>query len=212
MKHTRLHLVAVLAIAALIGTARADSTPWTVRVRGTYLSMANKSDAFSALGLNFPADAVTINSKFIPELDISYSFSDHWAAELVLTVPQTQDVTLKGVGALGTFKHLPPVLAAQYHFLPGTVFDPYIGAGVNYTLIYDNSLKVTTVPLHLDSNSVGIAGQVGADINLGQGIYLNFDVKKVTLNSGVYVSASGAKLTTATLDPWLLSAGLGIKF
>ena len=198
----KLFALAAAVFAMLVGgkSASADDTgPWELRVHGTYLDMANDSQAFSALGLNFPANSVHVNSKLIPEFDISYFITKNFSAELVLTVPQTQTVTLVGAGTLGTFKHLPPVLSAQYHFLSGAGFDPYIGLGANFTLIYDTQLSVDKVPLSLGSSSVGV------------GFVLNFDVKKVTLRSDVSV-AGGAYLTTAKLDPWLLSAGIGWRF
>ena len=204
-------LIAALASLLAGQSARADSGPWEVRVHGTYLEMANKSDAFSALGISFPSNAITVNSKLIPEFDVSYAFNPSFSTELVLTIPQTQNVSLAGVGALGTFKHLPPVLSAQYHFAPGNLINPYVGVGANFTLIYGSNLKVANVPLSLDSNSVGIAGQIGADVNLGNGVYLNVDVKKVTLSSNVYVTG-GSRLSTAHLDPWLLSVGFGWHF
>ncbi len=202
----------LLLLAASTGIAReASAGTWETRIRATYLSMDNKSDAFSALGINFPANAVSVNSKLIPEFDFSYSFTPNVVTELVLTIPQTQDVTLASVGKLGTFKHLPPVLALQYHFAPGATIDPYVGAGLNFTLIYGSDLKVANVPLALDHSSVGVAGQVGTDINLGNGVYLNVDAKKVTLRSDVSVMG-GARLTTAKLDPWLLSVGIAWRF
>ena len=146
MKKTLLQLALALAAVLASTPASADDGPWLVRIRPTYLSMANDSDAFTALGINFPSNAVHVNSKWIPEFDVSYSFTPNWVAELVLTVPQTQNVSLAGVGNLGSFKHLPPVLAAQYHFLPSGTVDPYIGAGVNYTLIYGSHLSVAGVP------------------------------------------------------------------
>ena len=59
---------------------------WLVRVRAVYLSMSEGSDAIPALGV--PKDAIEIEDIFIPELDISYFFTKHIAAELVLTYPQ----------------------------------------------------------------------------------------------------------------------------
>ena len=199
--------VATLALA----TASFAIQPWTVRVRATYLEMANESDAFSALGINFASGAVHVNSKFIPELDVSYNFTDQFSTELVLTIPQTQDVTLAGVGKLGTFKHLPPSLLAQYRFFaPSEKFQPYIGAGVNYTLIWGTDLKVTTVPLALEHNSFGYALQAGFDFDLGGGHLLNVDVKKVGLQSDV--KAGATRLTTAKLNPWLFSVCYGWRF
>lgn len=209
-----LAFVAILALAASLASAApapGQAGKWTARVRATYLSMADKSDAFSALGINFKSDAISINSKMIPEFDFSYAFTDNITTELVLTIPQTQDVTLAGVGKLGTFKHLPPVLTAQYHFAPGAAVQPYIGAGANFTLIYGTNLSVAGVPLALENYSLGFAVQAGCDFAIGNEMYVNVDVKKAMLRSDVSVRG-GARLTTAQLDPWLLSVGLGWRF
>lgn len=196
-------LCASVALGAEAGT-------WSVRLRATYLDTADKSDAFSALGLSFASGAVEVESKFIPELDVAYWFSPNLSAELVLTVPQKHEVSLKGVGSLGTFKHLPPCLLAQYHFSPQGKFQPYVGAGLNLTLISSVKLKVATVPLDLESSSVGVAAQAGFDYDLGNGQFLNVDLKKVGIRSDVL--AGGARLTTARVDPWLISVGYGWRF
>lgn len=201
------------ALAALLSAASAlaaDSGTWAVRLRATYLDTANKSDAFSALGLNFASGAVEVESKLIPELDLAYWFSPNFSAELVLTVPQKHEVTLKGVGSLGTFKHLPPCLLGQYHFMPQGKFQPYVGGGLNLTLISSVKLKVATVPLDLESSSVGLTAQAGFDYDLGNGQFLNVDLKKVGIQSDVL--AGGARLTTAKVDPWLISVGYGWRF
>lgn len=211
----KLRFLPAAVIAALtLATGQLPATPenpWTVRVRSTYLQIANRSDAFSALGINFGADAVHVNSKWIPELDFGYAFTPHFSTELVLTIPQTQDVTLAGVGKLGTFKHLPPVLTAQYQFAPGATVQPYVGAGVNYTLIYDTDLKVASVPLALENGSLGVAGQAGCNFVITPQWSINLDAKYVTLASDVSVKG-GARLTTAKLNPWLWSIGVGRRF
>lgn len=208
--HFSAALFAALTFAAGTLSATPES-PWTIRVRSTRLDMANRSDAFSALGIKFGADAVHVNSKWIPELDFSYAVTSHLSAELVLTVPQTQDVTLAGVGKLGTFKHLPPVLTAQYQFSPGAMVQPYVGAGINYTLIYDTDLKVAGVPLALENGSLGVAGQAGCNFVINSAWSINLDAKYVTLASDVSVKG-GARLTTAKLNPWLWSVGIGRRF
>ncbi len=202
--------LAALAVTAPLAPVQAAG-PWSARLRGTYLDMANRSDAFTALGLNFAPDTVRVNSKWIPEVDVSYAFSESVSAELVLTVPQEQDVTLAGVGRLGSFKHLPPTLLIQYQFSPGAVVQPYVGAGVNFTLIFDTDLSVAGVPLDLERSSLGLAAQAGFNVKLGRGLALNFDAKRAALRSDVSVQG-GPRLTTAKLDPWLFSVGLGWRF
>lgn len=198
------------AIAALLSAATTapaqDKNPWSVRLRATYMETADESDAFSALGINFAPDSIEVQSKLIPEIDVVYALTPHLSAELVLTIPQKHDVSLRGVGHLGTFKHLPPTLLVQYHFFPDAKVRPYVGGGLNYTLIYDSDLKVAGVPLALDNCSFGLAAQAGVDVTITPRLSFNLDVKKAAIRTDV--SAGGAKLTEARVDPWLFSVGL----
>jgi outer membrane protein len=209
---TRVACTAIAAFAML----GAVSTPalaadgetqgnWMVRLRATYLDMADKSDAIPALGV--PSDAITVNNKWIPELDVTYFFTRNIAAELVLTVPQKQDVYLNG-NRIGTFKHLPPTLLVQYHFLPEGTFRPYVGAGLNFTRIWGADIANNT--LQLDNWSVAPALQIGMDYKLTKNWFLNADIKKVWLSSDV--KAGGEKISKVNLDPWLFSMGVGYRF
>lgn len=210
MKKPTILKSAVLILGIFTAAAASAASPWSVRLRATYLQTADKSDAFSALNINFASDSVVVNDKLIPEIDVGYAFTDTWSAELVLTIPQTQDVSLKGVGGLGSFKHLPPTLLVQYRANPGGAVRPYVGAGINYTLIFDDSLSVAGVPLSLDNSSTGLALQAGLDVKLNDSWSFNVDLKYAKIASGVY--AGGAKLTEAHLDPTLYAVGLRYQF
>jgi len=209
MKTRSLLAVSALLLGLLVSTASAAS-PWSAHLRATYLQTADKSDAFTALGTNFAANAVSVSDRLIPEIDVDYAFTNTLAAELVLTIPQEHSVALAGVGHLGTFKHLPPTLLFQYRGNPNGAIHPYVGIGINYTLIWGDRLSVAGVPLSLDSSSVGLAGQAGVDYRLNDQWSFNIDLKHVALSTGVYAGAT--KLTTATLDPWLYSLGLRYEF
>lgn len=189
-------LSALLAVTALLPIARAAS-PWSVRLAATYLETTD--------GSSRGAVAVDIEDKWIPEVDITYAFSPHWSAELVLTSPQTHTVKVNGAKA-GTFKHLPPTLLAKYSFSPIGGFTPYIGAGVNFTLIFDEDLGGA----RLDTYSVGPAAQAGFDYKLNERWSLNADIKRIMLRADVRVG--GATLTEARLDPWLYSFGARYSF
>ncbi|SOZ37962.1 OmpW/AlkL family protein [Cupriavidus neocaledonicus] len=200
-----------LAACAMLGAfatpaAAADDAQgnWMVRLRGTYLDMANSSDPVGGAG---PSDRITVNNKWIPELDVTYFFTPHIAAELVLTVPQKQNVYLDG-NKIGTFKHLPPTLLMQYHFIPNGTFRPYIGAGLNFTRIWGENLANNA--LQLDSWSVGPALQIGMDYKLTRNWFLNADIKKIWLSSDV--KAGDVKVSKVSLDPWLFSFGVGYRF
>jgi outer membrane protein len=189
-------------------TAQTTEGPWMVRVRALSLTPANKSDAIPSL--NVAADKITVSDKIFPEVDISYYFAKHFAAELVLTYPQKHDVKLNDA-KIGTFSHLPPTLLGQYHFLPTGVVRPYVGAGVNFTLLMNDEINVAGVgPLTLSDASIGAAGQIGADVKVRPGQFLNIDVKKVMIGSDV--KAGGNKVSQVHVDPWLISVGYGVRF
>ncbi|WP_416559579.1 OmpW family protein [Limnohabitans sp. yimb22184] len=194
-------IVAALLAAGSVTAAMAQASgegPWMVRARAVHLDMANKDG--TGLGLS-------VNNKTIPEVDVSYFFTPNIAAELVLTSPQKQTVSLGGA-SIGTFKHLPPSFLLQYHFTGLGGYKPYVGAGVNYTRITSVNLLGGTADL--EDDSWGGALQVGMDIPLDKNWSLNFDVKKVYIRSNVFVD--GANQGTLKLDPLLVGVGLGYRF
>jgi outer membrane protein len=206
-----------LLLAAAVGLAvsapqfaAAQNSPLSMRVRAVNIDPADKSDAIPALGV--PADAITVSSKVIPEVDFTYFFTKNFAAELVLTVPQRHTVKLSGTD-IGTFKHLPPTLTAQYHFLPDNVVSPYVGAGVNLTLLSSVKLNVPGVgDLDLDDSSVGYALQGGVDFKFDKNWSANFDVKYVQIESDVKLKATGATVSKVEVSPVLIGVGVGYRF
>ena len=195
------HLVSALALAAAslassAALAQAQEGPWMVRARAVSLASANADST----PLN-----LSVNDIVLPEVDFSYFFNSHIAAELVLTVPQQHDLRASG-GKIGTITHLPPTLLLQYHFDAFGV-KPYVGAGINYTKFtnYDLPAGVT-----IDSSSTGAALQLGVDVPLSSGLYLNVDVKKVLIGTNVY--SNGTSLGNFKVDPLLLGVGVGWRF
>lgn len=200
--------LALAALGFITTEAMAQQSPWQIRVRAVHVNPADKSDAIPALGV--PADAITVSSKTIPEVDISYFFTPNIAAELVLTYPQKHDVSVAGT-KIGTVKELPPTLTLQYHFTPGAQFSPYVGAGVNFTNFSSVDLNVPGVgALNVDRQSWGLALQAGVDFKLDKNWSINLDVKKVQMRTDVL--AGGAKVSEVKIDPLLIGVGVGYRF
>lgn len=191
--------LAVAGGLALPMVAQAQATPWMVRVHALYLDSANKDGTGNDLN---------VNNKTFPEVDISYFFTPNIAAELVLTYPQKH--TLKaGNVEIGSLKHLPPTLSAQYHFTDLGAFKPYVGAGLNYT--HFSNVSIPGVPgADIKRNSYGLAVGAGFDYEVQKGIYFNVDVKKVQIKTTV--TAGGADLGKFKVDPLLVGVGLGFRF
>jgi outer membrane protein len=208
---------AVLLVSSLAAPAAAAEGPLMVRLRGVFISTSNYSDAIPALGIN-DKEVIRVADKLIPEVDISYFLTPNLSAELILTYPQKHGVKVKAGGTLldvGTFTHLPPVLSVQWHFFPGSAVNPYVGLGVNLTLITAQNLAVplaTPLPLEISKSSVGVSAQVGLDVNVAPQWYVNADVKYVTLGVDVKVKETGTKVSHAAVDPWLLGLGVGYRF
>jgi outer membrane protein len=209
-------IVSAALTAAFPAVAQQSATEgnWMVRVRAVHVDTANKSSAIGALAV--PSDAIHVENKTIPELDISYFFTKNFAAELILTVPQKHDVkvTSSAIGAFnaGSFYLLPPTLTAQWHFNPEGTFRPYVGAGVTYSRYSSDQLSVPGVAkLHLDNDYWGPAIQAGFDVKISNQLFLNLDVKKAYVRSDLEADGLG-KVSRVKVDPLLVGVGIGYRF
>ena len=203
MKKNLLAVAVLCALSSGAALAQQAEGPWMVRARAVHLDSANKDST----GLD-----LSVNNKVIPELDISYFFTPNIAAELILTYPQKHDLRSGGAD-IGSLKHLPPTLLAQYHFTNFGGFKPYVGVGINYTnfssVNFDPAVQAALNP-SIKRNSWGAALQVGFDIPLTKQLSLNFDVKKVYIKTDVY--SGDVKAGTFKVDPVLVGVGLGYRF
>jgi len=213
-------IAAALPLAAMASAAHAEDAAQPtvgkhagaiiVNLRGTVVDPVGSSPIYTAAGAATGLKA-TADTSVVPTLGISYFFTDHIAAELVLG---TSEHNISAVGASGsTLVHrtwvLPPVLAAQYHFNPHGAFSPYVGAGLNYMIFYSGKdYNGFTVRPH---DGVGEALQVGADYAVNRRANINVDVKKIFFRTDADINA-GAYKSHVQLDPWVISAGLGVKF
>lgn len=202
----RTAMVIVMAGSTLLplaAQAQATDAPWLVRLRAVDFQSANKDST----GLD-----LTINDKVIPGVDISYFLTPQIAVELVLTYPQKQTIRSNGTD-IGSLKHLPPTLTAQYHFTSFGAFKPYVGAGLNYTRFssvrFDPAVQTAPQP-SLSKNNVGLVVQVGFDYEFIKNTYFNVDAKKVQIRTDV--SSAGTEVGTFEVDPWLIGVGIGRRF
>jgi len=211
---TRVLAAAALACAALT-PAVSQAGDFMLRLRALSLEPANQSTDIPSLSV--AADAISVSSKYIWELDASYFVTENVALELIATNPQKHTVYL-GDKSIGTLRHLPPTLTVQYHFAPNNaVVRPYIGAGVNYTHFSSVNLDAgpvlgSSTPLDIKRNSWGTAIQIGADFPITKQLSFNVDFKKIDIRSDVKIKATGAYLTTVKVDPVLFGVGIGYRF
>lgn len=199
-------LAAALAVAGLVSTGAvyAADNGFMVRARAVHLNWDNGHKD----GL---PDAIKADSRWIPEVDVSYFFNKNFAAELVLTYPQEVDIK-SGATKIGHVDALPPSLMLQYHFADLGAFKPYVGAGLNYTLFTKKSFDVAGLgKVSVDQSTWGLAGQIGFDYFLTKNVSLNVDVKYIKMETDVKSSVAG-KLGKLELSPITAGVGVGYRF
>ena len=92
---------------------------------------------------------------------------------------------------------LPPSLTAPYHFNPEGKIRPYVGAGINGTIFsatkvtpgLESAVGKTSVGL---SDSVGWAAQAGADFDLTERVFVNVDVRYLSIKTNAMLSTTAA--------------------
>lgn len=191
-------------------------------------SSSVKVDRGGLAGTNLSGKA-SINNDTQLGLNFAYMVTDNWGIELLAATPFKHDVSIKGTGAvdgkLGSFKHLPPTLSAVYYPLDSkSAFQPYVGAGINYTWFFDESVSsgakagnnAAGYPLNNLNikNSWGLAAQVGADYMLTDNVMINGQIRYIDIDTTAYVDVAGAHRAKVNVDvkPWVYMVGLGYKF
>jgi outer membrane protein len=197
-----------IILAALIGAltlglaapAFATQDGWQVRARAIGILPDTGSDLTPALSAD-------VDDAWVPEVDFTYFLSENISFELILATAE-HDVSASGID-LGSVWILPPTLMAQYRPNPQGQIQPYVGAGVNYTIFYNEE---GTAGFSTDYDDIfGFALQAGADIMIDEHWLFNVDVKKIWLSTDVSVN-NGAVVGEVDIDPWVVGIGFGYRF
>ncbi|HHG3059657.1 outer membrane protein OmpW, partial [Vibrio parahaemolyticus] len=144
-------------------------------------------------------------------LTFGYMFTDNISLELLAATPFSHDIStdLLGLGDIADTKHLPPTLMVQYYFgEPQSKFRPYVGAGLNYTIFFDEGFNnkaknVGLTDLKLD-DSFGLAANVGVDYMINDQWFLNASAWYANIETEATYKFGGAKQKTdVKINPWV---------
>ncbi|RQH07968.1 OmpW/AlkL family protein [Paraburkholderia dinghuensis] len=205
-------LGAAFAAAPVSAADASTDTPGTgihagdILVRLRAIAIMPQSSTSSGSTLN--AINAQANNAIVPELDFTYMFTNSIGAELILGTSRNQ--VTSNIGPLGGVGVLPPTLLLQYHFNHAGKVRPYVGAGINYTIFYNNGLHAGSTPVSIDNHSFGPALQMGIDIDVAKNVFINADIKKIWMRTGA--SAGGTSLGTLYIDPLIVGVGVGYRF
>ena len=188
------------ALVALAAPALAQSQgDWTLGIGVGYLSP--KSDNGTLAGAN-----ATIDSDTRPIFTAEYFIRDNLGIELLAATPFKHTVALNGNDA-ATVKHLPPTLSLNYHFPTNSAWKPYVGAGLNYTIFFDEQTSLGELKV---DNSFGVSLQAGLDYMVTENGAVRLNVRWFDIDSDV--TLDGANIGTADIDPWLVGVSYVHRF
>jgi outer membrane protein len=192
---------AVLLTTAAANTAMAmDQGDWLIRAGASYVDPKSNNHEIASVD---SATGFTFN--------FSYFMTDAWAVEVLAAWPYKHDIELLDGTKVGSTKHLPPTVSIQYHWAPDSVFQPYVGVGMNYTNFFSEK---TTGPLEgvdLDlGNSWGLAGDIGADIKLSDSWFLNVSIRYMDIETKAKLD--GVSIGKVKISPWIYGGHVGFRF
>jgi outer membrane protein len=144
----KLHAALLAALAASVGSAAhaQEAGDWIWRA-GVHTVQPKSNNH----------DVVNVDSAAMLTFSGTYFFARNWGVEVLGALPFEHDIDLNGGGGkVAETKQLPPTVSLQYHFNPGGVVRPYLGAGINYTLFFseDTTGALDGSKLKLDGSSV----------------------------------------------------------
>lgn len=217
-------LLAGLAAALCAAPAMAGKADGKLQVKllGTAVLPDGEIDSIETDLVGLPAGLRTkANDNVVPTVALEYFFSPAVSVEAICCVTQ-HDVDgttgLPGAELVSDAKLIPATLTLKYHFNPGGL-SPYLGVGPALFLFFGEDPGSTAVALGADdfelSNELGVALQAGIDIPVNdRGLSVSLDAKRYFIGTTARWYAGGTKVieTKHDLDPWVLSAGIGLRF
>ena len=225
MKKTLLALALISSLPVVAQAA--DYKAGDMLVRGGYTSV-NPDSGKSAILLGGADSTMTLTVDDNAQLGLNfvYFYDKNWAFEVLAATPFKHDVTIQDKGAvlgvdgakLAEVTHLPPTVSALYYFDTGTNVKPYVGAGLNYTIFFDEEFEAAPQSLGLSDleldGSFGLAFQVGADFHLNDQWHINASARYIDIATDATFDVGGQSIGKAEIDvdPMVYSIMVGYKF
>lgn len=210
-------IAGALALGLAAAPAMADSRLGWYFQAGPASVGFDEGASIAAGGSTVPGASATLSNNGTLALGIGYRFSEPFSVIAILGVPPT--TTVRGTGPLagvtvGKVTYGPLIVAANYHIPTKGKFQPFVGAGLNYTLVFDTQDDGIT-GLKAD-NALGGVLRLGFDYMVDDQNGFFFSANKIFVNTkahGFAPALGGAPVEAdITLDPLVLQAGWVHRF
>ena len=219
MKKSMTGLLAAAVTTALLGASTAsayDQGNFIARAGAAGVYPTGDSESLDASGSKVEAD-----SAWSLGLSFTYMATENIGVGLLGAWPFEHDIEgsdgdIDNVD-IGSTKHLPPTLTAQYHFdLANKKIHPFVGAGINYTYFFDEESDLPgTKDLDLD-NSWRWALEAGVDYELDNNWLVGAQVFYISIETEADITADNGSKVVYGLDvdinPWVFMVSVGRKF
>ena len=211
------------ALSFALSVAALPAEAGRFQMRGRVISVSPNDDSSSISGV--PGSGVSVDSQATVEVDFSWFLTKNVALELIAATT-SHDIhgtgTAAGLGRIADASVLPPTLTLQYHWNVDGKVRPYLGAGLNWSLFYDEDVTDSldgflgeSSRISLD-DSFGWAAQAGIDFMIDEHWFFNVDLKYLDIDTTAVIEseATGAELARVDvdIDPWVPGLGFGYRW
>jgi outer membrane protein W len=187
-------------------------------------------------GSLFNGAGTTISWSVMPTLSLGYYLNKNWSVEVICCVSPHH---VQGTGSINGGSVIktwvfPPTLTLVYHFTNFGAFQPYVGAGVNFTAywgtragnqpfqmsaaqtVLPNSIASYTATGATITPSWGVAAQAGMDYMINKEWGWNLDAKWILMEPNAHVygnlnSNVGTQLGATQYNSLSVPLNLGVK-
>ena len=219
--HRKLLMTITFVVLGMAGKAVQAAEPSAAT--GLYVNVGlaglffDTDASIKAAGRHLPGSNLRASNNLTLGLGIGYFITPDVSLLAVLGVPPTTTLTGQGTLSgltLGKVTYGPSMLVANYHFRQFGVFQPFLGAGITYTVVFgtkDDAIANLRV-----SNSIGAVIRAGFDVMFSDqwGAFLSVSKVFVSTNtSGNAASLGGAPVSAhVSFDPLVLFSGITYRF
>lgn len=190
------------AIAMSGATAANAYEAGDIMVKAGVIHVAPKSD-----NLELGASTLEVAADTQLGLTATYMVTPQVGVEVLAATPFKHQIEIDG-DKVGTTKHLPPTVSVQYYPMDAaSALQPYVGAGLNMTLFFEEEGAAKGNAAGPLGDSFGLSVSGGVNYQIDENLMANLAVWYIDIDSEL-----DALEETVEIDPLVVMVGAGYKF
>lgn len=190
------------AIAMSGATAANAYEAGDIMVKAGVIHVAPKSD-----NLELGASTLEVAADTQLGLTATYMVTPQVGVEVLAATPFKHQIEIDG-DKVGTTKHLPPTVSVQYYPMDAaSALQPYVGAGLNMTLFFEEEGAAKGNAAGPLGDSFGLSVSGGVNYQIDENLMANLAVWYIDIDSEL-----DALEESVEIDPLVVMVGAGYKF